>query len=1083
MSNNIAVSITADVADLQVKRAIMSAELKAATKDLNTFAKEAASSGSTDALREGMLSAASAAATAKAGIAGINAELKGMEAVAVPAAEHVEHGFAGATVSIREMGIQLRESVAAVGEMREAMIGFGEVMIAAFAIERIAEWGAKFGENAEQVKHLADEFGLSIEQVQKLQGVALGTGTPLETLVKGMSLLDKNTATASGSTNAMGKALAIVGISANDGRSQMERLAIVADKFSSLSAGPERLALAMTLFGRNGREMIPVLEQGSKGIEELSAKAEALGMVSEAANEKGQKLAEAINTSKIAWEGLKNTLGDAFAETLTQITEGFVELVQEMVQSYNQGGAMRDIFDAIVISAKVMGETVQVLGAVIATLYDHLSLIVSIAGGFAAVMAGKWAVSMASAILSTAELRIALTGLIGVFEAGGIVAAFSALIGGLTAGMRAMAVATMEATAAMLANPWTWLAAAVAGAIELYQVYTEKTLEQITAENDLRQAKDTLANAEDNLAGKSRDALMAMKAETSAALDLAAAHLKTAQAALVAANAEAQTKHREVEDTQAGSPYADAMGAEGASMMAVDSSFAQHQAAKARDAYLTQKKAVDDLQASIDKLNAAIKTAPPSTGDLGLSHTPKPKKEKEPKSRMSDWEEKLAQEKLAIAEMVDQDGGYHEMSLAAEAAYWNNILKRADLSHEERLSGEKKYYSLRLAMLTAQAQAEDASIRSTLAIKSEATRTETELAKIALQQKLAAIDAEERAGKISAVAATQARATLNAQLYQLDADQENRLYELNHKALQDEIAVQGQTDKQKDALRRQDEALQAQHLNRMRLLNAQTQQKVQQDNQKTLDAERAQYATMARTFGDAIAKMVTFQRGLNGTINDLWKSLLGGVEQSISKMLQTWLTSIAMGESAEIASNIRLTVGNAKAAAAAAYKAVAGIPFVGPILAPIAAATAFAGVMAFSAEDGMDRVPYDGATIIAHKDEMILSARYANPLRDMLTNGAWGMPSGIGALGALPSYALPAGLSGGYQAPAANTNSRPASNDGEGTAGGSGGLTVHIHAVDGESVKRLFLNHGDALATGIKAAHRKGRFSGTGLNF
>ena len=68
MANNIALSITADVADLQVKRAIMSAELKAATKDLNVFAKEASTSGNTEALREGMLAAANAAEKAKAGI-------------------------------------------------------------------------------------------------------------------------------------------------------------------------------------------------------------------------------------------------------------------------------------------------------------------------------------------------------------------------------------------------------------------------------------------------------------------------------------------------------------------------------------------------------------------------------------------------------------------------------------------------------------------------------------------------------------------------------------------------------------------------------------------------------------------------------------------------------------------------------------------------------------------------------------------------------------------------------------------------------------------------------------------------------
>ncbi len=78
MSNNIAVSISVDTADLQVKRAIMSAELRAATKDLNDFAKEAAATGSTDTLRTGMLAAGDAVAKLKAQIGGVDAEFKAL---------------------------------------------------------------------------------------------------------------------------------------------------------------------------------------------------------------------------------------------------------------------------------------------------------------------------------------------------------------------------------------------------------------------------------------------------------------------------------------------------------------------------------------------------------------------------------------------------------------------------------------------------------------------------------------------------------------------------------------------------------------------------------------------------------------------------------------------------------------------------------------------------------------------------------------------------------------------------------------------------------------------------------------------
>ncbi|MGC1300934.1 MAG: phage tail length tape measure family protein [Caulobacteraceae bacterium] len=78
MPNNIAVAVTADVADLQVKRAILSAELKAATKDLTDFARTANASGSTTALQQGMLGAADAAQKARNQIALIDREIKGL---------------------------------------------------------------------------------------------------------------------------------------------------------------------------------------------------------------------------------------------------------------------------------------------------------------------------------------------------------------------------------------------------------------------------------------------------------------------------------------------------------------------------------------------------------------------------------------------------------------------------------------------------------------------------------------------------------------------------------------------------------------------------------------------------------------------------------------------------------------------------------------------------------------------------------------------------------------------------------------------------------------------------------------------
>jgi hypothetical protein len=73
-------------------------------------------------------------------------------------------------------------------------------------------------------------------------------------------------------------------------------------------------------------------------------------------------------------------------------------------------------------------------------------------------------------------------------------------------------------------------------------------------------------------------------------------------------------------------------------------------------------------------------------------------------------------------------------------------------------------------------------------------------------------------------------------------------------------------------------------------------------------------------------------------------------------------------------------------AAAGAYAAIAGIPYVGPVLAPVAAGVALAGVFAFaksifSAEGGMDIGPGVNPIVQTHAREMILPAKHADTIR------------------------------------------------------------------------------------------------------
>lgn len=145
-------------------------------------------------------------------------------------------------------------------------------------------------------------------------------------------------------------------------------------------------------------------------------------------------------------------------------------------------------------------------------------------------------------------------------------------------------------------------------------------------------------------------------------------------------------------------------------------------------------------------------------------------------------------------------------------------------------------------------------------------------------------------------------------------------------------------------------------------------------------------------------------------------------------------------------------------AAAGAYAAIASIPYVGPVLAPVAAAGALAAVFAIgrniaSAEGGWGEVPEDGSPAVLHKKEMVLPAQFAVPLRAMLTEGG----------GAMPRYGMPSFLNRPIGGDA--TTTRPGA-DSAAQSGASTTVYFNVSAVDAAGVQAFFnANAGKMAAT------------------
>ncbi len=135
------------------------------------------------------------------------------------------------------------------------------------------------------------------------------------------------------------------------------------------------------------------------------------------------------------------------------------------------------------------------------------------------------------------------------------------------------------------------------------------------------------------------------------------------------------------------------------------------------------------------------------------------------------------------------------------------------------------------------------------------------------------------------------------------------------------------------------------------------------------------------TWGNAF-KAVTDQ-ALSGLISFFVK---WGEEEAIK-----WATGLAMGETGRVAE----ATGAAAVYAVNAMGSVAAIPFYGWAMAPGVGAEAYGEGLAMaglaSAAGGWDRVPSDQVTQL-HKNEMVLPAHIAEPVRQMAERGGGGQP-------------------------------------------------------------------------------------------
>lgn len=185
--------------------------------------------------------------------------------------------------------------------------------------------------------------GLDVKTASGWVGVTQERGIASKQLATSMATLGRNIASAESGSKASAKAFAQLGISQKQLKDMNtpEVLGAIADGIKKLPPGAQKAALAQKFLGRSGQALLPILNEGSKAVDEqVRSMAKSIGMTNKT---KDSALEAAKNQRELSASmlGVKVAIGTALIPVLTSLSKALAPVASAFAKFFQQSPAFR----------------------------------------------------------------------------------------------------------------------------------------------------------------------------------------------------------------------------------------------------------------------------------------------------------------------------------------------------------------------------------------------------------------------------------------------------------------------------------------------------------------------------------------------------------------------------------------------------------------------------------------------------------------------------------------------------------------------------------------------------------------------
>jgi hypothetical protein len=239
---------------------------------------------------------------------------------------------------------------------------------------------------ADKISIASQQIGVSAETLSTLKYAAQLNDIEFGSLTNTLGKFSKNIYEAYNGGKEMAGNFGALGISVKDAHGNLrdvnDVLLDAANKFEQMPDGVNKTAVAMQLFGKSGKDLIPLLNAGSAGIKQMQDEARKLGLeISQNMADRANMFNDNLDRLKASVSGVAMRIADGLMPALASLSSSLVAAASDQQNTITISSGLGI---AIKILATIVGGAASgflVFGEIMGTVYGTLAKIVTLDWG------------------------------------------------------------------------------------------------------------------------------------------------------------------------------------------------------------------------------------------------------------------------------------------------------------------------------------------------------------------------------------------------------------------------------------------------------------------------------------------------------------------------------------------------------------------------------------------------------------------------------------------------------------------------------------------------------------------------------